>query len=146
MEPAIFRRTAREDGVWGILAAAGTAAVLLAALALALDFAAVASAHSDVQAALDAALRGAAHQVAPSSITSGVPLLDAAAAEAAAEPILRASLPGGLGFAWEGAPSVQSGHPAAIAATVMVTAPMPALIGEVTFPVHAEEAIGWLPH
>ncbi len=146
MVPAIFRPAAREDGVWGILAAAGSAAVLLAALALALDFSAAASARSDAQFALDSALRSAAHALAPDSVASGSPGLERQGAVDAADAVLAASLPGPLRFAWSSPPVVEAGPPAAIAATLSVTVPMPAVLGTVTFPVHSEEAIGWLPH
>jgi hypothetical protein len=131
--------------VWGVLAAAATAAVLLAALALALDFTAVASAHSDVQSALDTALRSASHEVRPASIASATPSLSPTDAIAAADAVLSASLPQPIGYAWSAPPSVLAGPPSAITATLLVTVQVPALLGRVSFPVHAEEAIGWLP-
>lgn len=146
MAQAICRRAAREDGVWGVLAAAAAAAVLLAALALALDFTAVASAHSDVQSALDAALRSAAHEVQPASIASATPYLSPQGAAVAADTVLSASLPQPISYAWSSPPSVAAGPPASIAATLLVTVRVPALLGQVSFPVHAEEAIGWLPN
>ncbi len=146
MVPAIFRRAAREEGVWGVLAAAGTTAVVLAALALALDFTAAASAHTDVQSALDSALRSAAHDLDPASVTSAAPRLDTPIAEATADSVLGSALPGQITYRWSNPPSVQTGPPASIAATLAVTVPMPALLGPVTFPIRAEEAIGWLPH
>lgn len=146
MAPAIFRQAAREDGVWGVLAAAGTAAVLLAALALALDFTAAADAHSDAQFALDSALRSAAHALNPTSVPTMSPTLDATSAENTADSILTSSLPGQVQVAWLNPPMVQAGPPASIAGTLAVTVAMPALVGPVTFSVHSEEAIGWLPH
>lgn len=120
--------------------------MLLAALALALDFTAAASAHADVQFALDSALGSAAHDLDPASIASASPQLDSAVAEAAANAVLGSALPGQITCKWSSPPAVEAGPPASIAATLAVTVPMPALVASVTFPVHAEEAIGWLPH
>jgi len=144
--PAIFRRAAREDGVWGVLAAAGTAAVLLAALALTLDLAAMANARTEVQSALDSALTSAARDVLPSSIASTHPVLAGASAEADASASLGAALPGTIGYRWLNPPTVQAGPPASIAASIAVTVTLPAVGGDVTFPVGGREAIGWLPH
>ena len=145
MVPAILRQTAREDGVWGVLAAAGTAAALLAALALALDLAALAAVRTDVQSALDAALVTAAHEVVPSSVPSNDPQLDTATAAAVAKATLSAAIPATIHLRWLTPPAVQNGSPSSIIATVEVTAPMPALIGSVSFRVQGQEAVAWLP-
>ena len=145
MARAIFRRAAREDGVWGILAAAASASVLLAALAIALDFAAIADARGVAQGALDAALYAAAHDVVPSSVPSAQPTIAAPAADAAAEAALAPALSGGITYAWSTPPTVQAGPPARLAATLEVTVPMPALVGSVSFPVRSAVGIAWLP-
>ena len=146
MVSAIYRRVASEQGVWGVIAAAGTAAVLLAALALALDFTALDAARTEGQAALDDALRAAAHDVAPMTVVSQTLELDPETAQAAAIAALQQSIRSPLSFRWVSGPEVLAGPPAAVRGQIDVLVPMPALLGSVSLPVSGEEAIGWLPH
>ena len=146
MASAIFRRMASEAGIWSVIAAAGAAAALLAALALALDLTALGSARTEGQAALDNALRAAAHDVTPQSLTSQAPALDPDIAQSTALATLRQSVRPPLTFRLVSGPDVLSGPPAAIRAQIDVLVPLPALLGTVTVPLSGEEAIGWLPH
>lgn len=145
MDRATFRRAASEDGIWGVAAATGVAAFLLAALAVSLDLTAVSSARTQAQLALDAALRSAAHEIVPASIASSSPEMQSPDAEHAVQSTLDSAIQPPLQFRITQGPTVLRGMPPAISAAISVRVPLPALVGTITLPVRGEAALGWLP-
>ncbi|MDA8346382.1 MAG: hypothetical protein M0Z66_13005 [Thermaerobacter sp.] len=142
MVRAICRRLAPEDGVWGVFAASALAAVLLAALALSLDLAAAESARVVGQAALDASLRAAAHDVVPDSIASSSPSIAGSAASRVLSSSLTRLVLDPLKVQVTSGPTVQGSD---LSAQILVSVPLPALIGRVEIPLSGEVTIGWLP-
>ncbi len=141
MVRVICRRLAREDGVWGVIAASSLAAVLLAALALSLDLAAASSARTLGQAALDASLRAAAHDVVPASIPSSSPVISNGSEDLSTN--LSRLTPPPLKAAVTAGPVVQGGE---LSAGIAVQAPLPALLGPVRILLTGKVKLGWLPH
>ncbi len=143
MVRAICRRLAAEDGVWGVLVASSLAAMVLAVLALSLDLAAATSTRTVGQAALNASLRAAAHDVVPGSIASSAPYIAPTLAKADLATTLQQELPPPLSATVTSGPSVLQGT---LFAGIVVSARMPALLGVVRIPLQGKVAIGWLPH
>lgn len=143
MVRATCRRLAREDGIWSVLAASAVAAMLLAALALSLDLAAATSARSTAQSALDAALRSAAHDIVPGSIASTTPTIASQTTAHALRSALRQLAMRPLGIRLTAGPTIQGSR---LSAAILVTVPLPALLGRIRIPVQGEVAVGWLPH
>ena len=143
MARAICLLLAPEDGIWGVLAASSLAAVLLAVLALSLDLAAAASARTVGQAALDAALRAAANDVVPKTIASTAPAISQRAAALDFSADLATLMPKPLQAAVSTGPTVSGGQ---LSAAIVVTAPLPAVLGSIRIPLQGKVALGWLPH
>lgn len=119
------------------------AGILLAVLALGLDVAALSDARTSGDAALEAALRTASHELAPPSVASDALALSTPLADRAFTSSLMSNLPPPLSVRIISGPAVLAGPPPSLRAGIAVLVPLPVSGELVPLRISGEVAIGW---